>query len=96
MRRSNTQKIDELILQVLKESKLDGKLKEYELIKSWEKVIGKNVANATTDIFIRNRKLFVKIRSSIIRNELLLIREGLIKALNREVKAHVIDDIVLR
>jgi hypothetical protein len=96
MRRSKTQKIDLLIQQVLKENKLDIKLKEYELINSWEKVIGKTVANATTDIHIRNRKLFVQVRSSVIRNELLMIREGLVKALNKEVQAHVINEIVVR
>ena len=96
MRRSNTQKIDDLIRQVLKENNLDGRLKEYELVNSWEKVIGKSVANATTDIYIRNRKLFVKVRSSVIRNELLMIREGLVRALNREVRANIIDDIVVR
>ena len=96
MRRSKTQKIDELIRQVLSESKLDGKLKEYQLVNSWEKVIGKTVANATTDIYIRNRKLFVQVRSSVIRNELLIIREGLVKALNREVNANIIDDLVIR
>lgn len=96
MRRSNTQKIDDLIRQVLKENNLDGRLKEYELINSWEKVIGKSVGNATTEIYIRNRKLFVKVRSSVIRNELLMIRESLIRALNREVQANIIDDIVVR
>jgi hypothetical protein len=96
MRRSNTQKIDELIKEVLKESKLDVKLKEYELVNSWERVIGKTVANATTDIYIRNRRLFVAVRSSVIRNELMIIRDGLVKALNREVKANIIDDIVVR
>ncbi len=96
MRRSKTEKIDQLIQQVLKENNLDGKLKEYELVSSWEKVIGKTVANATTDIYIRNRKLFVKVRSSVIRNELLMIKDGLIKALNREVLANIIDDIIVR
>ncbi|MCY1633180.1 MULTISPECIES: DUF721 domain-containing protein [Marinifilum] len=96
MRRSNTQKIDELIKEVLKESKLDVKLKEYELVNSWEKVIGKTVANATTDIYIRNRRLFVAVRSSVIRNELMIIRDGLTKALNREVQANIIDEIVVR
>ena len=96
MRRSKTEKIDQLIQQVLKENNLDGKLKEYELVTSWEKVIGKTVANATTDIYIRNRKLFVKVRSSVIRNELLMIKDGLRKALNREVQANIIDDIIVR
>ena len=96
MRRSNTQKIDELIKEVLKESKLDVKLKEYELVNSWENVIGKTIANATTDIYVRNRRLFVSVRSSVIRNELMIIRDGLVQALNREVQANIIDDIVVR
>ncbi len=96
MKRSNSNRIDKLIAQVLHETKLDIGLKEYELIKSWEKVIGKNVAQATTDIYIRNRKLYVKIASSVIRNELVIIKQGLIKALNNEVEMEVIDDIVIR
>jgi len=96
MRRSKEQKIDELVKLVLKEQGLDVKLKELELIKAWENVIGKNVANTTTDLYIRNRKLFVHVRSSIIRNELMLIKTGLIQALNKEVNEKIIDDIVIR
>ncbi|RZT93466.1 uncharacterized protein DUF721 [Ancylomarina subtilis] len=96
MRRSKTQKIEELVKIVLKEQGLDVKLKELELIKAWEVVIGKNVANATTNLYIKNRKLYVQLRSSIIRNELMLIKTGLIRALNNEVDAQIIDDIVVR
>ena len=96
MRRSRTQKIEELVKLVLKEQGLDVKLKELELIKAWENVIGTNVANATTDLYIKNRKLFVHVRSSIVRNELMLIKTGLILALNKEVEGKIIDDIVIR
>ncbi|MGZ2370546.1 DUF721 domain-containing protein [Ancylomarina sp. YFZ004] len=96
MRRSRTQKIEELVKLVLKEQGLDVKLKELELIKTWEKVIGKNVANATTDLYIKNKKLFVHVRSSIVRSELMLIKTGLIQALNKEVNEKIIDDIVIR
>ncbi len=96
MRRSKTQKIEELVKLVLKEQGLDVKLKELELIKAWENVIGKNVANATTDLYIRNRKLFVHVRSSIVRSELMLIKTGLVQALNKEVNDKIIEDIVIR
>ena len=96
MRRSKTQKIEELVKTILREQGLDVKLKELELIKTWEKVIGKNVANATTDLYIKNRKLFVQVRSSIVRSELMLIKTGLIQALNKEVGEKIIDDIVVR
>lgn len=96
MRRSKSQKIDELVKIFLKEQGLDVKLKELELIKAWEKVIGKNVSNATTNLYVKNRKLFVQVRSSIVRNELMLIKTGLIQALNKEVGEKIIDDIVVR
>jgi len=96
MRKSKTIKVDQLINQILKEQKLDVKLKEVQLINSWEKVIGKTVARATTGIFIKNQVLYVQIRSSVIRNEIMLVREGLTNALNREVGAQVIKGIVLR
>ncbi len=96
MRRSKEQKIDKLVKLVLKEQGLDVKLKELELIKTWEKVIGKNVSNATTNLYVKNRKLFVEVRSSIVRNELMLIKTGLIQALNKEVGEKIIDDIVVR
>jgi len=96
MRRSKTTKIDELISQILKESNLDSRLKEVDLINSWEKIIGKNVARTTTNIYIRNRILYVHLRSSIVRNELLMVRDGLKNALNREVNAKIIDNIIFR
>ncbi len=96
MRRSKAQKIEDLINEMLKESKLGVGLKEYQLINSWEKVTGKAIANATTKIYIHSRKLFVSVHSSIIRNELMMVRDGLLHALNQEVNGNVIDEIVIR
>lgn len=96
MRRSKTTKIDELISQILKDSNLDSRLKEVDLINSWEKVIGRNVARTTTNIYIRNRILYVHLRSAIVRNELLMVRDGLRTALNREVGSKIIDNIIFR
>ncbi len=96
MRKKNTQKLDEVIKEYLKAFKIDDKLKEVQLIKSWESVVGKTVARSTDNIYINNRKLFVKLRSSVIRNELFMLREGLVKALNDKVGEKIIDEIILR
>ena len=96
MRKKNTQKLDEVIKEYLKALKIDDKLKEVELIKSWESVVGKTVARSTDNIYINNRKLIVKLRSSVIRNEIYMLREGLKKALNDKVGEKIIDDIILR
>ena len=96
MRKKNTQKIDDVIQEYLKALKIDDKLKEVKLIKSWDEVVGKTIARSTNEIFIKNRKLFVKLNSSVIRNELFMLREGLKKALNDKVGEEVIDEIILK
>jgi len=96
MRRHNTQKFGEVLKEVLQNQHLDTKLYEMQLIESWEKVLGATVKKYTTDIYIYNQKLYVKLSSSILRNDLLLSREKLIQALNKQVGVPVISDIIFR
>lgn len=96
MRRSNTQNINEVVNLLLKELKIDQKLKEVRLINSWNEVLGNNVARVTARIFIKNRVLFVYLKSPVVRNELMMLKSGIIKSLNEKVGEQVIDDIVLK
>ena len=96
MRKKNTQKIDEVVKEYLKALKIDDKLKEVQLIKSWDEVVGKTIARSTNKIYIKNRKLFVQLNSSVIRNELFMLRDGLKKALNDKVGEEIIDEIILK
>ena len=96
MRKNNTQKIDDIVQEYLKALNIDGKLKEVRLIRSWDEIVGKTIARSTREIFIKDRKLFVKLNSSIIRNELFLLRDGLRKALNDKAGEILIDEIILK
>lgn len=96
MRKKNTQKIDDIVKEYLKAFKIDDKLKEVKLIKSWDDIVGKTISRSTSKIYIDNRKLFVKINSSVIRNELFMLRDGLKKALNDKAGEVIIDEIILR
>jgi hypothetical protein len=96
MRKSNTQPLGEVIHDYLKALDIDNKLQEIRLIDSWPNIVGIAVAKKTDRLYLKNRVLFVYLNSSIVRNELLRIREGLIKALNDKAGLKLIDDIVLR
>ena len=96
MRKKNTQKIDDVVREYLKALKIDDKLKEVKLIKSWDDVVGKTIARSTNDIYIKDRKLYVKLNSSVIRNELFMLRDGLKKALNDRAGEELIDEIILK
>ncbi len=96
MRRSNTQPLKEVIQEYLEALKMKQKIKEVSLLSSWEEVVGKTISRSTSDIYIKNKKLYVILKSSVIRNELLLIKDQLIKKLNEAVNANVIYEIILK
>ena len=96
MRHRKTESIDEVINNYLKSLGIDKKMKEVRIINLWEETVGKSVAKVTTNIFINNKTLYVSLRSSVVRNELMMLRDGIIKALNDKVDDQIITDIVLR
>ena len=96
IRRTQSRPIKEIIEEVLKASGIDQKLKERELIRQWDEVVGITIARSTDSIYISDRKLIVKIRSSVIRNELTMIRDGLKMELNRRSGQVIIDEIIIK
>jgi predicted nucleic acid-binding Zn ribbon protein len=96
MRRNNTQNIGEVIKELLKELRIDDKLKEVGIINSWEEVLGEKISRSTSKLFVKNKVLFVYLKSSVVRNELMMLKSGIIKALNEKAGSNVIEDIVFR
>ena len=96
MERSNTQSMGEAIRAFLKESKLEKPLKERQLVSSWESLLGKSIARATREIYIRDGKLYVSLTSSVIRNELYMLQDEIIRKLNESAGEELISGMVLK
>ncbi len=96
MRKSNTQKISEVIEEYLKNSGLTPKLKKARIINHWEELIGKAIAKRTTSIYIKKKTLFVSLNSSVVKNELMMMRQQIIDAINKEAGEIMIEKIVIR
>lgn len=96
MRRSEIHSLGSAIKSFLKESKFDRKLAEVDAISSWEFIIGKPIARATTSIYIKNETLFVHLNSSIVRNELFMMRNDIIRAVNDHAGGTIVKTIVLK
>lgn len=96
MRRSKTISLAEAMKDYIKEMNLEGKLNEIHLINSWEKIVGKAIASRTSKIYIKDRVLYIHLNSSVVRNELLMLRQGLKERLNEAAGREVIKDIVLK
>lgn len=96
MRKSNTQSISDVLKSYVQENKLDRKLTELDLIKSWESVMGKTVARYTGNVYIQNNTLFVETTSPIVRNELLMMKEEIRVRLNEVVGQELIKTIIFK
>jgi len=96
MEKKEIRKIDSLLRQFVRANNLERGLAEHRLIKAWNELLGVTVAKRTRSLHIRNRKLYVTLHSSVIRNELNMIKQSLIPRLNQAAGMEVIDDIVLK
>jgi len=96
MERTNAVHISEVLAKIFDNPKLVKEYKKAKIINSWEKILGKQVAGATSKLYIRNRTLYVHFTSSIVRNEILMMKQAIIERLNNIVGEKVINEIILR
>ncbi|HZK61164.1 MAG TPA: DUF721 domain-containing protein [Anaerovoracaceae bacterium] len=96
MRRSKTISLAEALKDYISEMNLGEKLSEVGVINSWEEIVGKAISSRTSKIYIKDHILYVHLNSSVVRNELLMLRETLREKLNEKAGSEVIKDIVFR
>ncbi|MGV3508396.1 MAG: DUF721 domain-containing protein [Sphingobacteriaceae bacterium] len=94
MGRNNDKPLKEAIEQLLNVYKLRRKFDETSLIAAWPELMGRAVANRTSQLYIRERKLFIRIESSVLKNELMMIRSEIVKRMNERAGSSVLDEIV--
>ncbi|SMC68323.1 DUF721 domain-containing protein [Pedobacter nyackensis] len=94
MRKPNDITLKEGIGKLLNVYKLKGKFDETSVVALWPELMGKAIANRTTQIYVSQKKLFIRIESSVIKNELLMVRSGILQKINERAGSEVITDIV--
>ena len=94
MNRTNYKTLKEAMEQWLKVYRLKGKFDETNAVASWQEVVGAPVANRTKEIFIKDKKMFVRIESSVIKNQLVMMRSQIIESLNQRAGSVVVTEII--
>jgi len=94
MRKANDKSLKDAIEQMMQVYKIKRKFDETGIIASWPNLVGKSVANRTKELFIHDKKLFLRIESSVIKNELMMIRSQIIEKINNEAKSLLIEEII--
>ncbi|RDC57373.1 DUF721 domain-containing protein [Pedobacter chinensis] len=94
MRKPNDLTMKDAVSKMLDVYRLRRKFDETSVLAMWPEIMGTAIANRTTQIYIRDKKLFIRIESSVIKNELVMVRQGIIQKLNEHAGSEVITEMV--
>ena len=69
---------------------------EGKLPDTWRDIVGEEAARQTVELRLENRVLYVRLRSSVLRSELLYQREALRDEINRRSGVRLVSSVVVR
>lgn len=96
MRRSKTISLEEALKDYIKEMKFQDKLDEINLIYAWEEIAGKAITSRISKVYVKDNILHIKVTSSVVKNELLMLREVFRKKLNEKAGREIIKEIIIK
>ena len=98
MRRSNSNmnSLSTIMRKILKNPKLSKRLDNIKIIDIWNELIGSNLEKYVLDSKVYKGKLYIKLKSSTLRNEFTYKKSELLKQINNRFGKQVIDDIVFK
>ena len=96
MERRQTEHIGKVMQAFWRENpELYHHMMEARVVRLWGELFGPNIARYTTNVYVKNRTLNVTMSSSVARNEMASMRKRLVKALNKNAGADVIDEVII-
>ena len=96
MRRNNINTIGEVIKKLIKNNKLSKRLDDLNVLDVWNNIMGKDLEKYVKSTKLVDDKLYIALRSSIVRNEISYKKTELIQRINKKLNKDVIKDIILK
>tara|TARA_B100000902_G_scaffold339420_1_gene341622 strand:+ start:1541 stop:1831 length:291 start_codon:yes stop_codon:yes gene_type:complete len=96
MKRNNLSNIGFVIKKLMRNAKLVNKLETLDALEIWKNIIGKDLKQYVTENKIINSILYVKLNSSVLRNELSYKKSELLDEINKKIGKEFLKDIILK
>ena len=93
-RRAETSTVGEAMRELLDTYKLTARYEQTQLIQSWERLMGSPIARRTDKLFIKDKKLYVKLSSAPLKQELNLSKSKILALFLREFGEVIVEDVV--
>ncbi|GDX48493.1 MAG: DUF721 domain-containing protein [Bacteroidota bacterium] len=95
MGEKNEMNIKQALDQYMKRFGLQRKVEEIKLLQLWPEIAGEFIARNTSDLQVRDRRLIIRVNSSVIKHQLLISRDTIIQRVNQFMEQEYINDLVL-
>lgn len=96
MRRKSNEVTLKAAIEALMEHYHLGDRYRFEQIKQrWEEIVGKMIAQRTEKMFVKHKTLYLTVSSSIIAQELQMMKSLIIKRINEEAGKELINNVVI-
>ena len=96
MKRVKAQPIGELLNQLFRSPDIAAKIAEGSLPHIWREVVGEVIAAETRQVRFVRGTLYVHISSSVLRTELMMQREALVRSINFRVGSDLVKSLVVQ
>lgn len=96
MKRTKAQPIGVLLDNLFKSPDVARKIAEGSLPYIWREVTGEVVAASTRQVRFVRGTLYIHVSSSILRNELMMQREALVRSINKKLEMELVKSVVVQ
>jgi hypothetical protein len=95
MRKENETTLKDALEKLVDSYQLRKKLFEIKVVESWKDLVGEVIQKHTLDIFIKEKTLYIKVDSSVVRQELNFMKKRLVDRINKMLEKNFIDQITV-
>lgn len=86
--------LKEAVQDLLSTYRLKDRFDETQLIGSWEKLMGAPIARRTNKIFIRNKVMFVELKSAPLKQELNGSKSKVLELFRQEFGRDIVNEVI--
>lgn len=95
-RKKDNWSLQEALKHFIEEHQLEPGITQVRVVELWHQLMGQGVSTYTTGVELKGDTLYISLSSSVLRQELLIGREKILKMLNEALGSDQIKKIVLR
>ena len=93
---SNMKSLSSVMRKILRNPKLSDRLLKLDILEIWNDIIGENLQKYVMDAKVYKGKLFVKLKSSNLRNEFSYRKTDILNQINSRIGKKYITEIIFK